>query len=84
MTNAKLNEAVSSSAADYILAPENSYKLGFEKLVVHEGKNKYARCSFDIGHNQFLEILEKYGLKPAKRWAVWDTGKKANIPWVEG
>lgn len=84
MTNAKINEAVSKNADDYILTPEESYKINFEKLIVFQGKNKYARAGFDIGHKQFLEIIEKYGLKPAKRWQIWDSNTKANIPWTEG
>ena len=84
MTNAKINEAVPKNADDYILTPEECYGLNFEKLVVFQGKNKYARARFDIGHKQFMEIIEKYGLKPAKKWQVYDTESKSNKPWTEG
>ena len=80
----RLNEAVSKSADDFLLAPDEAYGLTFEKRVTFQGRIKIARASFDIRHKQFMEIVEKYGLKPAPKWQIWDTNIKANIPYKEG
>lgn len=83
MTTAIINEAVPKSSDDYLLAPEESYRLGFEKRVQTVDGIKIARVSFDIGHTQFLEIIQKYGLNPASKWVVWDKTMKKNVSYVE-
>lgn len=83
MTKAIINEAVPKSSDDYLLTPDEAYRLTFERLVLLNGRNKYVRASFDISHKVFMEIIEKYGLKPVKKWQVYNSETKRNEPYEE-
>lgn len=79
-----VNHAVPKGSEDYLLESQDLYQLQFQRLVKTPEGNKYARASVNVGHKQFLEIVEKYGFKLADRWQVWDKTNKKNVPYTEG
>ena len=83
------NHCVSKQDPDYMLPSEDAVRIQFTRLVKTQDGMKYIRSTINAGHEQFMEIIEKYGLADVvqSRWQIWQTGKDGskgkNLPYTE-
>lgn len=63
MTQVNINNFVTKGSEDHLLFDQEGYEITVKKL---DTKNV---AKFHCGHNQIMEIINKYGLKPA--WTIW-------------
>ena len=94
--NFKRNHCVKKSDPDYMLASDEAYSMQFTKVIKLNGITKYCRSTVTMGHKQFMEVIELFGISDAvsARWTVWQAptdeelvknpGKKGrNVPYNE-
>ena len=70
MTQVNINNFVPRQAEDFLLFDGEGYEVTFKKL-----DNKQV-TKFHAGHNQFMEIVAKYGLKP--KWQKWENAPEGS------
>ena len=63
MTSININNFCQKSDADYLLVENEGYEVTVKKL-----DNKQV-FKVHCGHNQMMEIINKYNLKP--KWTTW-------------
>ena len=71
MTELRKNDFVSKSAEDFLLTDSDTV---YEYKIKNMTDKTVAK--FHSGHAQFLELVNKYGLKP--RWQRWEVQKDLN------
>ncbi len=68
------NHCVPKGADDYMLASDEMYQMQFSRLIENkEGDKKYVRSTVNLGHKQFMEIIDTYGIADTvtNRWVIW-------------